>query len=93
MRLQKQAEGIYQFSRDKDRGKAIAIISRGASKVLPELYADGKFDGVIAHCGGAAMTGLGPVVEIMYMDFSMVAMDQLVNQAAKVDRIITFKLK
>ena len=32
---------------------------------------------------GAAMTGLRPVVEIMYMDFIMLAMDQLVNQMAK----------
>lgn len=33
---------------------------------------------------GAAMTGLRPVVEFMYFDFVQVAMDQLVNQMAKV---------
>lgn len=33
---------------------------------------------------GAAMTGLRPIVEIMYMDFALVGMDQLVNQAAKI---------
>jgi len=32
---------------------------------------------------GAAMTGLKPVVEIMFMDFMTLAMDALVNQAAK----------
>jgi pyruvate dehydrogenase E1 component beta subunit len=32
---------------------------------------------------GAAMTGLRPVVEIMFMDFVTLAMDGLVNQAAK----------
>jgi pyruvate dehydrogenase E1 component beta subunit len=32
---------------------------------------------------GAAMTGLRPVVEIMFMDFMTLAMDALVNQAAK----------
>ncbi|MFS8543123.1 MAG: alpha-ketoacid dehydrogenase subunit beta, partial [Limnochordales bacterium] len=32
---------------------------------------------------GAAMTGLRPVVEIMWVDFAMVAMDQIVNQVAK----------
>lgn len=32
---------------------------------------------------GAAMTGLKPVVEIMFMDFIALAMDGLVNQAAK----------
>lgn len=32
---------------------------------------------------GAAANGLRPVVEIMYLDFTMLAMDQIVNQAAK----------
>jgi acetoin:2,6-dichlorophenolindophenol oxidoreductase subunit beta len=32
---------------------------------------------------GAAMVGLRPVVEIMYLDFIATAMDQVVNQAAK----------
>ena len=32
--------------------------------------------------GGAAV-GLRPVVEIMFFDFAMIAMDQIVNQAAK----------
>lgn len=32
---------------------------------------------------GSAMSGLRPVVEIMFMDFITLAMDQLVNQAAK----------
>ncbi len=32
---------------------------------------------------GAALTGLRPIVEIMFMDFTTLAMDALVNQAAK----------
>jgi len=32
---------------------------------------------------GAAMTGWIPVVEIMWIDFTAVAMDQIINQAAK----------
>ena len=32
---------------------------------------------------GAAMVGLKPVVELMLVDFSLVAMDQILNQAAK----------
>ena len=32
---------------------------------------------------GAAMQGMRPVVEIMYEDFTTLAMEQLVNQAAK----------
>lgn len=32
---------------------------------------------------GAAMTGMRPVAEIMYIDFTTIAMDQICNQAAK----------
>src|SRR4030042_1993248 len=32
---------------------------------------------------GAALTGMRPVVEIMFSDFLGLAMDQIVNQAAK----------
>ena len=39
---------------------------------------------IIGVAIGAAMTGLRPVVEIMFGDFITLAMDQLVNQAAKV---------
>jgi pyruvate/2-oxoglutarate/acetoin dehydrogenase E1 component len=32
---------------------------------------------------GAAMSGMRPVVELLFMDFALVAADQIVNQAAK----------
>jgi pyruvate/2-oxoglutarate/acetoin dehydrogenase E1 component len=32
---------------------------------------------------GAALVGLRPVIEILYIDFTALAMDQLINQAAK----------
>ncbi len=38
---------------------------------------------VVGAATGAAMTGLRPVVEIMFMDFLTLAMDPLVNLAAK----------
>jgi pyruvate/2-oxoglutarate/acetoin dehydrogenase E1 component len=39
--------------------------------------------GVLGLAVGAAMSGLRPVVEIMYMDFLSVCLDPIVNQAAK----------
>jgi len=39
--------------------------------------------GFVGISVGAAATGLRPIVEIMYMDFIMLAMDQLANQMAK----------
>lgn len=38
---------------------------------------------IVSAAVGAAMSGLKPVVEIMFMDFITIAMDGLVNQAAK----------
>ncbi len=38
---------------------------------------------IVGAAVGAAMTGLRPVVEIMYIDFVLLAMDQIGNQAAK----------
>jgi len=39
--------------------------------------------GIVGAAVGAALTGLRPVVELMYIDFAGLAMDQLVNQAAQ----------
>ena len=40
-------------------------------------------EGFMGMAAGAAATGLRPIVEIMYMDFILMAMDPLVNQIAK----------
>ncbi len=39
---------------------------------------------IIGHAVGAATAGLRPIVEIMHMDFTGVAMDEILNQASKV---------
>ena len=39
--------------------------------------------GIVGLAVGAAMTGMRPVVEIMFSDFTTLASDQIVNQAAK----------
>lgn len=40
--------------------------------------------GITGICVGAAMTGMRPVVDIMFGDFLTLTMDQMVNQAAKI---------
>ena len=40
-------------------------------------------EGIVGLAVGAAVTGMRPVAEIMYVDFMTLVMDQLVNQAAK----------
>ena len=40
--------------------------------------------GIVGAGVGAALTGQRPIVEIMFIDFTTLAMDQIVNQAAKI---------
>ncbi len=39
---------------------------------------------IIGSALGAAITGMRPIAELMYIDFTTVAMDQIVNQVAKI---------
>lgn len=52
----------------------------GKERVLETPISEAGFTSVAV---GAAMTGLRPVVEIMFFDFVTLTMDALVNQAAK----------
>jgi pyruvate/2-oxoglutarate/acetoin dehydrogenase E1 component len=53
----------------------------GAERVLDTPISEAGFTGMGV---GAAMTGLRPIVDIMFGDFLTLTMDQMVNQAAKV---------
>src|SRR5256714_14621555 len=65
----------------------------GASQVAAGLLAEFGPDrirqtpiseiGLVGTAVGAALTGLRPVAELMYIDFSGLAIDQIVNQAAQ----------
>jgi 2-oxoisovalerate dehydrogenase E1 component len=67
----------------------------GASRNLQKTYGEHRvFDTPISESAilgsaiGSALMGMRPVVEIMWADFMLVALDQLINQAANV-RYIT----
>lgn len=48
---------------------------------------------IVGFSVGAAMSGMRPVAEIMHMDFIAIAMDQVVNQAAKMRYMFGGKAK
>jgi len=52
----------------------------GAERVIDAPISE---PAIVGAAIGAAMTGLRPVAELMYVDFIGLAMDQLANQAAK----------
>jgi pyruvate dehydrogenase E1 component beta subunit len=53
----------------------------GTERVLDTPISEAGFTGIAV---GAAMTGMRPVVDVMFGDFSTLVMDQMVNQAAKI---------
>src|SRR5438477_5890060 len=69
------------------------------SGLVEEFGTDRVMDTPISEAGftglgvGAAMTGMRPVVDIMFGDFITLTMDQLVNQAAKIHYMSGGKLK
>ena len=64
-------------------------IFRVTKNLIQEFGADRIRDTPISESGfvglgiGAAMAGMRPVVELLFMDFALVAADQIINQAAK----------
>jgi pyruvate/2-oxoglutarate/acetoin dehydrogenase E1 component len=67
-------------------GGGIFGVTKGLQERFgPERVIDTPLsESALAGCGvGAALTGLRPIVEIMFADFFTIAMDQLVNCAAK----------
>ena len=67
--------------------------------LLDEFGPDRVIDSPISEAGitgigvGAAVTGMRPVVDIMFGDFTTLAMDQMVNQAAKTHYMSGGKLR
>jgi pyruvate dehydrogenase E1 component beta subunit len=68
-----------------EAGTPFKVLSGLVEEFGPERILDSPIsEAGIAGIGlGAAMTGLRPVVDIMFGDFLTLVMDQLVNQAAK----------
>lgn len=66
--------GAYGVTKD-------LIATFGAERLIDTPISE---PAIIGAAVGAAMTGLRPVAELMYVDFLGLAMDQLANQAAKI---------
>jgi acetoin:2,6-dichlorophenolindophenol oxidoreductase subunit beta len=62
----------------------------GPSRVIDSPISEAGIAGLGV---GAAMTGMRPVVDIMFGDFATLVMDQMVNQAAKIHYMSGGKLK
>jgi pyruvate dehydrogenase E1 component beta subunit len=79
-------ERVFLIGEDvAEAGTAFKVLSGLVDEFGPERVLDSPIsEAGIAGIGvGAAMTGMRPVVDIMFGDFMTLVMDQLANQAAK----------
>lgn len=80
-------ERIFLLGEDiADPYGGIHNATKGLSKLFQERVINSPISEIaISGTGvGAAMVGMRPVIEIMYADFLPIAMDQIVNHAAKI---------
>ena len=80
-------ERVFVIGEDvAEAGTPFKVLSGLVDEFGPSRVVDSPISeaGITGLGVGAAMTGLRPVVDIMFGDFLTLAMDQLVNQAAKV---------
>jgi len=80
-------ERVFVIGEDvAEAGTPFKVLSGLVDEFGPSRVVDSPISeaGITGLGVGAAMTGLRPVIDIMFGDFLTLAMDQLVNQAAKV---------
>jgi acetoin:2,6-dichlorophenolindophenol oxidoreductase subunit beta len=78
-----------------EAGTAFKVLTGLVDEFGPGRVIDSPISeaGIVGLGVGAAMTGMRPVIDIMFGDFIGLAMDQIVNQAAKVHYMSGGKLK
>jgi len=79
-------ERVFVVGEDVGKWGGVWGTSQGLyNKYGPDRVLDTPISeaGIIGTAVGAAITGLRPIAEIMYIDFITCGMDQVVNQAAK----------
>lgn len=80
-------ERVFLMGEDIGKYGGIFQVTAGLlDKFGPERVIDTPISeaGFVGAAVGAAMTGMRPVVEIMFIDFTTVCMDMIVNQMAKI---------
>ncbi|MDR1388637.1 MAG: alpha-ketoacid dehydrogenase subunit beta [Treponema sp.] len=86
---------IFLMGEDVGRQGGIFGCSKGLLEEFGERVRDTPIsENTIVGAGvGAASVGMRPIVELMYMDFLYLAMDQILNQAAKIRYMFGGKVK
>lgn len=94
--LMAEDDSVVCFGEDFAENGGVFGVSKGLlgafgpARVLDTPISETAFVGMAV---GAAMTGLKPIVELMFCDFAGVCFDQILNQAAKARFLANGRLK
>ena len=87
---------VFMIGEDiAEAGTTFKVLNGLVEEFGPQRIIDSPISepGITGLGVGAAMTGMRPIVDIMFGDFSGLIMDQVANQAAKIHYMSGGKLK
>lgn len=79
-------ESVIVFGEDVGKPGGVFGVTKGLQKQFGRRVFDTPISesAILGGAVGSSVVGLRPVVEVMWVDFTLVALDQIVNQAANV---------
>jgi acetoin:2,6-dichlorophenolindophenol oxidoreductase subunit beta len=86
IQVMEQDENVYLFGEDVAEyggafGVSVGMLEKfGKNRIINTPISE---DSIVGVAVGSALTGMRPIVELMFSDFITIAMDEIVNQAAK----------
>jgi acetoin:2,6-dichlorophenolindophenol oxidoreductase subunit beta len=86
IQVMEKDENVYLFGEDVAEyggafGVSVGMLEKfGKNRIINTPISE---DSIVGVAVGSALTGMRPIVELMFSDFITIAMDEIVNQAAK----------
>lgn len=96
IQVMEQDENVYLFGEDVAEyggafGVSVGMLEKfGKNRIINTPISE---DAIVGVAAGSALTGMRPIVEIMFSDFITIAMDEIANQAAKIRYMFGGKAK
>mgnify|MGYP001161450085 FL=1 len=83
-RALKEHDNVYIYGQDVSEFGGAFKATKGLSEIFPGRVLDSPIseDAMIGSAVGAAIEGMRPIIEMQFADFSSIAFNQIVNQAA-----------
>lgn len=96
IQIMEQDENVYLIGEDVAEyggafGVSVGMLEKfGKNRIINTPISE---DAIVGVATGSALTGMRPIVEMMFSDFLTIAMDEIANQAAKIRYMFGGKAK